>query len=295
MKYIINPTFDKTGAIFLCSKEIKENCEIAIFGVPFDGTTSFRPGARFGPAAIREVSVGIESFCPQLKVDLEEINFSDFGSLEIPFGNPLPVINEVEKASKKFFSKGIKPLMIGGEHSITSGAVKAAVESYPNLILLQLDAHADLRNDWLGSKYNHACTMQRCLDYVQSSKVYQIGIRSGTRQEFQEMENKKRLINHLKGQPAYALDNILKENLGTPIYLTVDLDWFDPSVLPGTGTPEPGGYYWEDFAAIIDVLKKHNIIAADVVELAPQLDTSSISSIFAAKVVRSLIMLLSQN
>ncbi len=292
MKSDTKPIFNDEGSIFMSANRNIENCNIGIYGVPYDGTTSFRPGARFGPSAIREVSNGIESFCPQLEIDLEELNFVDLGTLEIPLGNPEAVINEVKKATKELLKNGIKPLMLGGEHSITIGSVKAFSDTHPDLIVIQLDAHADLREQWLGSYNNHACTMKRCLDNLPSKKIFQVGIRSGTRNEFLEMKNSKRLIKHEKGQPAKKLDQALKKYLGKPIYLTIDLDWFDPSIMPGTGTPEPGGYFWEDFAEIINVIKKHNLIAADVVELAPQLDTSGISSILAAKVVRSLIMLL---
>jgi len=294
MKSENKPNFNTEGSIFMGSKRNAENCKIGIYGVPYDGTTSFRPGARFGPSAIREVSNALESFCPQLDADLEELDFVDLGALVIPFSKPEDVINEVKKATNELQKDGIKPLMLGGEHSITIGSVKALSDTYPDLILIQLDAHADLRMKWLGSSNNHACTMQRCLDFLPSNKIFQVGIRSGTRKEFLEMENSKRLITHVKGQPATQLNKALNNFIGKPIYLTIDLDWFDPSIMPGTGTPEPGGYFWDDFAEIINVLKNHNLIAADVVELAPQLDTSGISSILAAKVVRSLIILLSK-
>ena len=294
MKYKNKPTFNTEGSIFMSAKTSLEDCKIVIYGVPYDGTTSFRPGTRFGPSAIRNVSNALETYCPQLEIDIDEINFADIGNLNIPFGSPEPVINEVEKATKKFIQNKIKPLMLGGEHSITTGAIKALSNHYKNLIVIQLDAHADLREEWLGSKHSHACTIKRCLDILPSKTIFQVGIRSGTKHEFEEMKNKKRLINHIKGQPCKALEEVLRNYRNHPIYLTIDLDWFDPSILPGTGTPEPGGFFWDDFKEIVDILKKHNLIGADVVELAPQLDSSGISSILAAKVVRSLIILLNK-
>ena len=200
----------------------------------------------------------------------------------------------VPGATKYLLKLGLKPLMLGGEHSITAGAVEAIAEYKPDLIVIQLDAHADLREEWIGSCHNHACTMRRCLEVLPSEQVLQLGIRSGTRQEFEELKETKRLISFTQGQPATALDKALTPHLGKPIYMTVDLDWFDPSVMPGTGTPEPGGFFWKDFASVIDVLQKHQLIAADIVELAPQLDPSGISSILAAKVSRSLLMLLNK-
>tara|TARA_Y100001968_G_C19393506_1_gene736920 strand:+ start:797 stop:1717 length:921 start_codon:yes stop_codon:yes gene_type:complete len=295
MKHIKNGNlsmFTTEGSIFMGAKREITNCDIGIFGVPYDGTTSFRGGARFGPSAIREVSNGLETYCPQLNLDLKEINFTDLGSLEIPFGAPEPVLALVAKGTEYILSKKIKPLMLGGEHSITAGAIKAMVEHHHDLILVQLDAHADLRTDWLGSKYSHACTMTRCLEIMPSKKLFQVGIRSGTREEFLEIKKEKRLIVHQSGEQAKHLEKALKPFQGWPMYISIDLDWFDPSVLPGTGTPEPGGYFWNDFAAIINVLKDHKIVGGDIVELAPQLDPFGVSSIVAAKTTRSMIMLL---
>ncbi|ABX09748.1 agmatinase [Prochlorococcus marinus] len=293
MKINQNLTFNNSEGIFIGSQTNCKDCKIGIYGVPYDGTTSFRPGTRFGPSAIRNISNGIESFCPQLNLDLEDLKYVDLGSLDIPFGAPEKVINLVKQATILLMQKGIKPLLLGGEHSITEGAIAGIVDFHPELIILQLDAHADLRDEWLGSKHNHACVMRRCIEILPSKKIFQMGIRSGTSKEFKELKEKKRLISHQSGQVAKSLDKAMQPYLGMPIYLTLDLDWFDPSVMPGTGTPEPGGFLWQDFAAVIEVIKKHNLIAADIVELAPKLDHSEISSILAAKIARSLIMLLS--
>ena len=285
-------SLNQEGAIFMGASRSLKECKVGIFGVPYDGTTSFRPGTRFGPHAIREVSNCLETFCPQLNLDLESLNFADLGSLDIPHGAPEPVIQLVKETTKQLLSQGVKPLILGGEHSITSGAVEATAALQSDLVLIQLDAHADLRNEWLGSRYNHACSMRRCLEVLPSKKIFQLGIRSGTSEEFQELKKSQTLIPHSHGQPAESLKKALDPYLGRPIYISIDLDWFDPSVMPGTGTPEPGGYLWEDFASVINVLKSHRLVAADVVELAPQLDPSCISSVLAAKVTRSLLMLL---
>ncbi len=285
--------FDSTGAIFMGAKREINNSAIGLYGVNYDGTTSFRPGARFGPSEIKNVSYGIESFCPQLNADIEEINFTDFGNVEIPLGDPEPVIEIVKKTTEYIYSLNMKPLLLGGEHSLTSGSIHGATKYFPDLIVIQLDAHADLRDEWLGSKYNHACAMRRCLEILPSHKLFQVGIRSGTKKEILEMKKEKRLINQNFGKPSLELYKALKPYRGRPIYLTVDLDWFDPSIMSGTGTPEPGGFLWQDFASVIDVLKEHNLIGADIVELAPQLDPSGVSTILAAKTTRSLLILLS--
>jgi len=282
------------SAIFMGAQRSINECKVSLLGVPYDGTCCFRPGARFGPSAVREDSYGIETYCPQLNLDLDDINFADVGSLNVPLGNAKLTIDYVRDATAILIKKNLKPLIIGGEHSITSGVIESIINNYPDLIMIQLDAHADLRDEWLGNKFSHACTIKRCLDILPSKTIFQLGIRSGTKSEFLEMKNSKRLIPHTLGGNAKYLKQALENFHGTPIYLTFDLDWFDPSIMPGTGTPEPGGYFWEDFAAIIEVLKSHKLIGADVVELSPKLDNSGISSILAAKVIRSLIMLLDQ-
>jgi len=286
--------FNNDGAIFMGAKRGIDQCRVSLLGVPYDGTCCFRPGARFGPSAVREDSYGIETYCPQLNLDLEDINFADVGSLDVPIGDAKLTIDYVKDAIDILLKNNLKPLIIGGEHSITTGIIKSIVTNYPELIMIQLDAHADLRDEWLGSKFSHACTMKRCLEILPSKKIFQIGIRSGTKLEFIEMRNNKSLIPHTLGDKAIYLEKVLKDFHGKPIYLTFDLDWFDPSIMPGTGTPEPGGFLWRDFAAIVEVLKSHNLIGADVVELSPKLDNSGISSILAAKVIRSLIMLLNK-
>jgi agmatinase len=278
--------FDDEGAIFMGGRRNPEGCSVALFGVPYDGTTSFRPGTRFGPAAIREVSTGLETYCPQLDRDLEDIAYADIGAVEIPYGDPQPVVEAVRRATSSVLAAGMKPLMLGGEHSISSGAVAAVAEQHPDLVLVQLDAHADLRNEWLGSHHSHACAMRRCLEVLPSQQLLQIAIRSGTSEEFKELHRSDRLISV---QDIPERMNALR---GRPIYLTVDLDWFDPAVMPGTGTPEPGGFLWSDFAAVINELRHHHLMGSDVVELAPQLDSSGISSVLAAKVTRSLLLLM---
>jgi agmatinase len=170
---------------------------------------------------------------------------------------------------------------------------------YPDLLLVQLDAHGDLRESYLGQRHNHACTMRRCLEVVGEGGLLQVGIRSGTREEFAEMRAGRRLVPPesaaLPGGPrdgtrlhpmGEALATLIAERGERPIYLTVDLDVFDPAFLPGTGTPEPGGIAWWDFRAILDALPAGRIVAADVVELAPGLDPSGASSVYAAKVAR---------
>ena len=280
--------FDREGAIYMGASRDPNGCKVGLFGVPYDGTTSFRPGTRFGPSAVREVSTGLETYCPQLDQDLEAMAYVDLGAVEIPFGAPEPVMEAVHHATTQVLDLQLKPLMLGGEHSISSGAVAAVAERHPDLALVQLDAHADLRNEWLGSRYSHACAMRRCLEVLPSRELLQIAIRSGTKEEFLELRSSERLV------PFDQMVSRLQGLRGEPLYLTVDLDWFDPAVMPGTGTPEPGGFLWQHFAELVNELRHHHLVGADVVELAPQLDPSGISSVLAAKVTRSLLLLMAQ-
>ena len=280
--------FDREGAIYMGARRDPNGCKVGLFGVPYDGTTSFRPGTRFGPSAVRDVSTGLETYCPQLDLDLEAMAYADLGAVEIPFGSPEPVLEAVHQATIEVLGLQLKPLMLGGEHSISSGAVAAVAKQHPDLALVQLDAHADLRDEWLGSRYSHACAMRRCLEVLPSRELLQIAIRSGTKDEFSELHSSDRLV------PFDQMVSRLQSLRGQPLYLTVDLDWFDPAVMPGTGTPEPGGFLWQHFAELVSELRHHQLVGADVVELAPQLDPSGISSVLAAKVTRSLLLLMAQ-
>ncbi|MBO8207278.1 agmatinase [Prochlorococcus marinus XMU1406] len=287
---MIKNLFDNENAIFMGAKRNPDDCSIGIFGVNYDGTCSFKPGARFGPEAIRQVSSCLETYCPNLNKDLEDILYVDFGSILIDKNDSKSVIESVKSATNFLINKRLSPIMLGGEHSITTGAIEALVEKYPDLILVQLDAHADLRESYIGNKHSHACTMKRCLEVLPEKKILQVGIRSGTKEEFQIMHNNNQLVNFCPGGNAQNLRQALLPYSKCPIYLTIDLDWFDPSLLSGTGTPEPGGFFWNDFEEILKTLRDFRIVASDIVELSPEIDTSGVSSIVAAKILRSLIL-----
>ena len=282
--------FDNESPVFMGSKREINNCSIGIFGVNYDSTCSFKPGARFGPDSIRKVSQCLETYCPKLKKDLEDINYVDLGSLNINSLESSNVINKVKLATNYLLKKNLTPLILGGEHSITRGVIEALIEKYPNLILVQLDAHADLRASYMGNKHSHACTMKRCLEILPKKKILQIGIRSGTKEEFKFMIDNNQLINFRTGENGKEFSKALSPYKNYPIYLTIDLDWFDPSLLSGTGTPEPGGFFWNDFEVILEKLKTFEIVGSDIVELSPEIDGSDVSSVVAAKVLRSLIM-----
>jgi agmatinase len=259
---------------------------VAVFGAPYDCTTSFRPGTRSGPAAIRAISYGLESWSPEQQRDLEDQPLVNLGDLDLTHGSPAPVIAAVRAAVLDLLAQGLKPLMLGGEHSLTAGAVEAVVQQHPDLVVLQMDAHADLRHEYLGERYSHASAMRRCLDVLQPDSLLQLGIRSGTRAEFDEMRATARLL----PPDPQALAAALAPYQGRPLYLTLDLDVFDPACFPGTGTPEPGGLFWPQFAALLAVIPDGALVAADLMELSPALDATGCSSILAAKALREIIL-----
>lgn len=290
---------DDHGPRYLESRRDAQVGDVALFGVPFDGTTSFRPGTRFGPDHLRSASIVLESYSPDQDLDLLDMGYCDLGNLEVPMGPPEPMVERVREAVGAIMDAGLIPLMLGGEHSVSTGSVEAVHTRHPDLLLVQLDAHGDLRESYLGQHHNHACTMRRCLATVGERGLIQVGIRSGTREEFVEMRAADRLVvpeaSPLAGGPrrpgvthpmGESLARLIADRGERPIYLTVDLDVFDPGVLPGTGTPEPGGIFWPDFRAILDAIPAGRLVAADVVELSPGLDPTGGSSVYAAKVVR---------
>ncbi|MGJ8695404.1 MAG: agmatinase [Verrucomicrobiaceae bacterium] len=265
--------------------------QAAILGCGYDGTTSFRPGTRRGPDGLRAVSdAGIETYSPTQDRDLEDIRFSDLGNLDIPYGAPEPVVELLYQATREIFEGGAIPAIIGGEHSISPGPIRAAFEAYPDLVVIQFDAHADLREEWNGTSNSHACAMRRVLDFLPSERLLQLGIRSGTREEFVEMRKESRLVAPDADALAAALET--KGLSGAPIYVTFDLDIFDPSLVCGTGTPEPGGISWQTFEEIREVLEGETIIGFDIVELAPTLDPGETSSVVAAKLMREFLLML---
>ena len=259
------------------------DARIVLFGAPCDFTTSFRPGTRFGPAAMRSESFGIETYSPYQDRDLEELQIHDAGDLELPFGAPDQALAQIEAEAGRILDAGKIPFLLGGEHLVTLGAVRAAVKRYPKLCILHFDAHADLREDYLGVKLSHACVMRRCHELVGDGRIWQFGIRSGTREEFAFMR-----AGRVTTEP-FTLNTLDKLELqaGTPVYLTVDLDVIDPSEFPGTGTQEAGGVgFVALLAALRDILGRFNVVALDNVELSPPLDHTGRSTALACKLLR---------
>lgn len=272
-------------SILGCDKNYQES-KIVIFGAPFDGTTSYRPGARFASSAIRNESYSIETYSPYQDKDLEDINVFDAGDLELPLGNTAKVLEEIENFVLKILKDKKIPLMIGGEHLVSLGAIRAVVNNYKDLHIIHFDAHSDLRDEYLGESLSHATVIRRCWDLVGDNKIFQFGIRSGSREEISW--GKKHV--HTSFFNFDQLDNLVNSLKEQPVYLTIDLDVLDSSVFPGTGTPEAGGI---SFCQLLDAIKKVsnlNIVALDITELAPPLDPTGASTALACKLLREILL-----
>ncbi len=278
--------FNKYEKTFIGCNENYNDCKIVLFGAPFDSTASYRPGSRFASAVIRNESYSIETYSPYLDRDLTDIAVYDSGDLELPFGNPKNALHIIEDFTEKILSDDKLPLMIGGEHLITLGAVRACYKKYPDLHIIHFDAHTDLRDEYLGEKLSHATVMRRCWEILGDHKIFQFGIRSGTREEF-FWARKHVILNKFNFNNLETVLNIL---LSKPIYLSIDLDVLDPAVFPGTGTPEAGGVSFDHLLDTIMQISKLNIIGVDVNELSPIYDQSGISTSLACKLLREILL-----
>ena len=279
---------NKNVEVFMaCEKEAHE-ADIVLFGAPFDSTTSYRPGTRFGSSAIRRESYGIECYSPYQDKDLEDTKVMDCGDLELCFGSSEMALSDIQKRAEEILKAGKFPLLLGGEHLVTLGAVRAAAAKYPDLHIIHFDAHADLRDDYLGAKLSHACVLRRCHEIVGDGHIHQFCIRSGEREEFQFASR------HTDFHPFTfeGLEETVRElkEKQVPVYFTIDLDCMDPSVFPGTGTPEAGGVSFLELLKAIRTVSQANLVGADVNELAPMLDTSGVSTATACKVLRELLL-----
>lgn len=270
-----------------CDKSYEQS-DTVIFGAPFDSTTSYRPGARFGSRAIRAESYGIETYSPYLDKDLEDSSIFDAGDLELCIGSAQIALAQIEDFTHRILRDSKRPVMLGGEHLVTLGAVRAIYEKYPDLHIIHFDAHADLRDDYLGATLSHATVMHRIWDILGDDRIYQFGIRSGDKSEF--LWGKEHV--HTQKFDFEGLFQAVNMLDGKPVYFTLDLDVLDPSVFPGTGTPEAGGVSFVDLLKAIQIISSLNIVGFDIVELAPSLDQSGISTALACKLLREMLLIL---
>ncbi len=266
------------------------DARLVLFGAPFDSTTSFRPGARFGSSAMRHESFGIETYSPYQDRDLTDCAIFDSGDLELCFGSAEAALADIEARAAEILKADKMPILLGGEHLVTLGAVRAAAQKYPDLHIIHFDAHADLRDDYLGAKLSHACVIRRCHDILGDGRIHQFCIRSGDREEFRFARQHTELHPFSFEGLDTVCARLIAEN--APVYLTIDLDCLDPACFPGTGTPEAGGVTFPQLLTAILQVAQLNVVAADLNELAPMLDPSGASTAMACKVLRELLLAL---
>ena len=268
-----------------CDSEFDES-KIVIFGAPFDSTTSFRPGTRFAPRTMRAESYGLETYSPYQDLDLEDANIFDSGDLELCFGRTELALDDIETRTREILDAGKLPFMIGGEHLVTLGAVRAVAEKYPELCIVHFDAHADLRDEYLGAELSHAAVIHRVWDILGDGRIFQFGIRSGDRAELEwGKQHVKTKLFSFEG-----LEETIEHIGNRPVYFTLDLDVLDPSVFPGTGTPEAGGVTFKELLNAVLKVSKLNIVGMDINELSPMLDASGASTATALKIMRELLL-----
>ena len=274
-------------AFIACEKSFDE-ANVVIFGAPFDGTASYRPGARFAPKAIRVESYGIETYSPYQNKDLSEALVFDSGDLELPFGNAARALTMVETHSAFICAEGKRPFMFGGEHLMSLGVIRAVCKAYSDLHIIHIDAHADLREEYQGETLSHATVMRRVWELVGDGGIHQFGTRSGDREEF-EFAKSHTLMQRFN---LNGLEETVGLLAGKPVYVSLDLDVLDPSALPGTGAPEAGGVGFDELLDALIKLKPLNIVGCDITELSPPYDYSGVSTVTACKLAREMLLII---
>lgn len=273
-----------------CEKTFKE-AHVVLFGAPFDGTTSFRPGTRFAPQFMRLDSVGLELYSPYQDLDLKDMFVHDAGDVNVTFGSTTKTLEAIKAQTRAIVQAKKIPLMLGGEHLVSLPAIEALHEVYPDLHVIQFDAHGDLREDFEGEPLSHATVMRRVIERLGDKRLAQFGIRSGPKEEFEYAKT----ATYMEPFTAETLEARIIAWKDKPIYVTVDLDVLDPGVLPGTGTPEPGGWSFETLRQALMKLRSLNIVGFDFVELSPHYDHSGASTAVACKLTREILLMLSEN
>lgn len=278
-----------SGNVFIASRSTYEESKAVIYGMPMDFTVSYRPGARFGPKRIREVSIGLEEYSPYMDRELKDVQYFDAGDIPLPFGNAEKSLQMIGDFVSKVLEDGKFPLGLGGEHLVTWPVIREVYKKYPDMVLLHFDAHADLRTDYEGEEYSHATPIRKAVDLIGGGNIYQFGIRSGLKEEF---DFAKKNLHFYPFEVLEPLKKVLPEIQGRPVYITIDIDVLDPAYAPGTGTLDAGGISSKELLAAIHEIAKADIhvVGLDIVEVSPMLDSADQTSIVAAKLVREILL-----
>jgi agmatinase len=279
-----------SGNVFIKSHPNFEESQAVIYGMPMDWTVSYRPGSRFGPSRIREVSIGLEEYSPYLDKELEEVKYFDAGDIPLPFGNPEKSLNIIEDYVDQLLAADKFPMGLGGEHLVSLPVMKAMYKKYPDLAIIHMDAHTDLRENYEGEPYSHSTPIRKIGDVIGPSNVYSFGIRSGMKEEFQWAKENGMFI--AKFEVLEPLKEILPKLAGRPVYVTIDIDVLDPAHAPGTGTVDAGGITSKELLGAIHAIAKSdiNVVGADLVEVAPIYDHSDQTANTASKLIREMIL-----
>jgi agmatinase len=278
-----------SGNVFILSSEAYESAQAVIYGMPMDYTVSFRPGSRFGPAAIRRSSIGLEEYSPYLDKHLEEVRYFDAGDLLLPFGNAARSLELIGEYVQGLLNDGKVPVGLGGEHLVSWPVIREVFAKYPDLKIIHIDAHADLREQYEGEPLSHSTPIRKAANLIGGKNVYQFGIRSGMREEFAwGREN----VNFFPFEVLEPLRKVLPEFEGKPVYVTIDIDVLDPSAAPGTGTAEAGGITSKELLAAVHAIAGSgaNVVGFDLVEVAPIYDPTEQTPIVAAKLIREMLL-----
>lgn len=274
-------------ALFMGSSEDYDIAKFVIIGAPMDYTVSFRPGSRSGPQFIRMVSSGLEEYSVYQDKDLAEVRYYDKGDLILPFGNVTESLKRIETAAGEIINHGKFPVFLGGEHLISLPVIKAMVQKYADLVVFQFDAHADLRQDYIGEVQSHATVMRYASELLLPKSLYQFGIRSGTKEEFCFA---REYTNMFVDDLLPPLTEIVAKWDGRPVYISIDIDVVDPAFAPGTGTPEPGGCTSRELIKALHLMSSLPVVGMDIVEVLPMVDQSQRTALLAAKLVREALL-----
>ncbi|TWT03483.1 agmatinase [Planomicrobium sp. CPCC 101079] len=284
--------FDETysGKVFIKSHPNYEESKAVLYGMPMDWTVSYRPGSRFGPNKIREVSIGLEEYSAYLDRELEDVKFFDAGDIPLPFGNPEKSLLEIETYIHTLLNDGKIPMGMGGEHLVSLPVMKAVASKYEDLAIIHFDAHTDLREHYEGEEYSHSTPIRKIADHIGPSNVYSFGIRSGMKEEFQWAKENGMHISMF--EVLEPLKEILPTLAGRPVYVTIDIDVLDPAHAPGTGTVDAGGITSRELLASIHAIAASdvNVVGFDLVEVAPVYDHSDQTANTASKLIREMIL-----
>lgn len=278
-----------SGNVFIRSHQNYEESQAVIYGMPMDWTVSFRPGSRFGPTRIREVSVGLEEYSPYLDRLLEDVKYFDAGDIPLPFGHVEGSLDAIRSFVSKVLADGKMPIGMGGEHLVTWPVIQAVYEKYKDLVIFHFDAHTDLRDNYEGYEYSHSTPIKKACNLIGGKNVYSFGIRSGMKEEFEWAKENMHLYKFDVLEP---VKKVLPTIGNRPIYLTIDIDVLDPAHAPGTGTTEAGGITSRELLDTIHFMAQNgaNVIGCDLVEVAPIYDSSEMTQIVASKILREMIL-----